>query len=116
MQRFIANADPVCEICQGWVDKSLRYPHPQSASVDHRVPIASGGSARDPENLALTHLACNQLKGDRLSVAPGQLGSCAGLDHTSRDHTGDLVACPLGRGFHAGLEGVRFWSSLEPEP
>lgn len=102
--RFIYNAPPVCAICGAPVDKSLRFPHPMAPSVDHVTPLALGGSARDVSNWQLAHLSCNQAKGDRLTIAPGTVGgSCLGLDHTSRDHTGDLESCPLGRGFHAGV-------------
>lgn len=56
----------VCALCGMPIDKSLRFPHPMSASVDHIIPIAKGGHPSNIDNLQLTHLICNQLKGSRL--------------------------------------------------
>ena len=60
----IASSD-VCAICGQPVDKSLRFPHPLSASVDHIIPIAKGGHPSALNNLQLTHLICNQVKGSK---------------------------------------------------
>lgn len=38
-----------CGFCGGAVDKSLRYPDPLSASLDHIIPMGDGGG----------HLVCN---------------------------------------------------------
>ena len=48
-----------CHLCNALIDKSLRAPHPLSASVDHVVPHALGG-ADDPGNLRPAHLSCNR--------------------------------------------------------
>ncbi|WP_414056411.1 HNH endonuclease [Prescottella equi] len=53
-----------CHLCGGKVRESLVYPHPNSASLDHVIPLSCGG-AHDPSNVALAHLACNVAKGDR---------------------------------------------------
>lgn len=50
------------------VDKTLKWPHPASASVDHVIPISMLG-ADDPrlyrlDNLRLAHLRCNSKRGD----------------------------------------------------
>lgn len=59
----------ICGICGKPVDKSLKYPHPLSACIDHIVPIAKGGHPSDIDNLQLTHWACNRAKGDHLPSA-----------------------------------------------
>ena len=52
----------VCGICNGKVDKRLKYPHPMSASLDHILPIAEGG-AHTKANVQLAHLSCNVAAG-----------------------------------------------------
>ena len=53
-----------CHICDGRVDGGLAWPHPLSASIDHLVPIAAGGS-HSMANVALAHLRCNISKGTK---------------------------------------------------
>lgn len=48
----------VCSLCDRTVDPSLRWPHPESGSVDHIIAVSSGGGSH-PDNLALAHLGCN---------------------------------------------------------
>jgi hypothetical protein len=64
-KRFIAVAPPTCALCGEWVDKALRYPHPQSPSLDHSPPAAALTPAQFFEwrHLQLAHLRCNQLHG-----------------------------------------------------
>jgi 5-methylcytosine-specific restriction endonuclease McrA len=57
-----------CGICGGRVSKILRHPDPLSASVDHIIPLARGGT-NDPENLQLAHLRCNLSKRDSEQLA-----------------------------------------------
>jgi hypothetical protein len=52
-----------CHLCGLPVPATARKPHPLSAEVDHILPIARGGT-HDPENLALAHKNCNNVKGD----------------------------------------------------
>lgn len=52
----------ICTICLAPVDRALRFPDLMSASVDHIVLVANGGS-NDAENLRLTHLGCNMRRG-----------------------------------------------------
>lgn len=56
----------VCQIpeCGRPIDKSLRWPHPMSFSIDHIVPLSQGGSEFDRHNLRPAHLLCNQRRGD----------------------------------------------------
>lgn len=55
-----------CHLCGQPVDKTLRWPHPMSPSMDHVVPIAEGGAVYDLANLRLAHFRCNLRKGRRL--------------------------------------------------
>lgn len=58
-----------CGICAEPIDRSLAFPHPQSASLDHVVSVAAGG-ADVMENLRITHLVCNIRRGAGLPPAP----------------------------------------------
>lgn len=51
-----------CGICNTRVDKTLSYPHRMSASLDHVVPMSSGGD-HVPANVQCSHLKCNMDKG-----------------------------------------------------
>lgn len=53
----------LCGLCGKRVDMKLKHPDPGFASLDHLIPIASGGAAIDPANLRLAHLRCNLIKG-----------------------------------------------------
>lgn len=57
-----------CALCRAEVDRSIRWPNGQSASVDHIVPISRGGNDGF-DNVQLAHLVCNISKNDRL---PGE--------------------------------------------
>jgi hypothetical protein len=52
-----------CAICLQPIDTGIRYPAPESYSIDHIVPLAKGGSERI-ENLQPAHLSCNIAKSD----------------------------------------------------
>lgn len=56
----------VCGICGLPVDKSLKFPHPLSPTVDHIIPINLGGHPSDFENLQLAHFTCNRQKSDKI--------------------------------------------------
>ena len=47
-----------CGICGKRVGKSYAWPHPRSASLDHIVALARGGS-HTYDNVQLAHLGCN---------------------------------------------------------
>lgn len=55
-----------CGICRQSIDRSLAWPDPASASIDHIVPLSKGG-AHVQENVQWAHLLCNLRKGDRPS-------------------------------------------------
>ena len=56
----------VCALCGNPVDKTLKFPHPMSATVDHIIPVAKGGHPSALDNLQLAHLICNQVKSSKL--------------------------------------------------
>lgn len=53
----------ICQLCFKRVDKNLSYPHMMSASLDHIIPIAKGGT-HEPKNCQLAHFICNSRKSD----------------------------------------------------
>lgn len=53
-----------CGLCYERVDAQLAWPHPQSPSLDHIVPLARGGH-HVRTNVQLAHLTCNLSKGAR---------------------------------------------------
>lgn len=61
---FILN-NWVCGICGKPVNPKLKWPHPKSASLDHIIPLARGGS-HTRNNVQLAHLRCNLVKQDKL--------------------------------------------------
>jgi len=58
-----------CGICGRPVNSSLKFPHPDSPSLDHIIPLAEGGT-HTWQNVQLAHFICNSLKG---STGGGQL-------------------------------------------
>ncbi len=57
----------VCGICGKTVDRSFKFPHPLSPSIDHIIPVDKGGHPSDIANLQLAHLCCNRFKSDKLT-------------------------------------------------
>lgn len=64
-KKILATQD-VCGICGKPVDKSLKWPHPMSACVDHVIPLEKGGHPSDISNLQLAHMCCNRAKSDKI--------------------------------------------------
>lgn len=54
--------DWVCHICNEKIDKTLRFPDKQAATLDHIIPVAKGGP-HTWENVAPAHAMCNFKKG-----------------------------------------------------
>jgi 5-methylcytosine-specific restriction endonuclease McrA len=54
----------VCYLCETSVDRTLGYPDPLSASLDHEIPLEKGGE-HSWENCRLAHFSCNVMKGAR---------------------------------------------------
>lgn len=58
----------VCQLCGEEVDPLTFYPHPESPTLDHIVPLSLGGSHTE-NNVQLAHFRCNCSKGNRYEVA-----------------------------------------------
>lgn len=52
----------VCQLCLEPIDPNLRYPDLMSPSIDHVIPLATGGS-HEPSNVQAAHFLCNSIKG-----------------------------------------------------
>jgi hypothetical protein len=61
---IFARDDWTCQLCRESIDQDVVYPHPMSASLDHRVPLSRGG-AHSKENCQASHLTCNIRKKDK---------------------------------------------------
>jgi Zn-finger nucleic acid-binding protein len=53
-----------CHLCGRAIDQTAQVPHPLSATIDHILPLARGGT-HEPTNVAAAHFLCNSVKGDR---------------------------------------------------
>lgn len=65
-RKIIIATQSVCAICGKPVDKSLKYPDPMSATVDHIIPLSKNGDPTALENLQLAHRYCNRMKSDKI--------------------------------------------------
>lgn len=54
-----------CQICGSKVDRDLKWPHKQCATMDHIVPIKLDGD-HSRANCQLAHADCNRRKGARI--------------------------------------------------
>lgn len=54
----------ICGICGKNINKNLKYPHLKSVSLDHIVPLSSGGNHIE-SNIQPAHFICNSKKGNR---------------------------------------------------
>lgn len=64
----------LCGLCRKPVDRTLAYPAPMGASLDHIVPLSLGGG-HNPANVQIAHLFCNVSKGNRaVDVQPLLVG------------------------------------------
>lgn len=70
-KKKILMTQDICALCGRPVDKTLKYPHPMSATIDHIIPIDRGGHPSDIENLQLAHFACNRAKSNKLAESVG---------------------------------------------
>lgn len=53
-----------CGLCHKKVNRTLKWPDPMSASLDHVIPLSDGGT-HEPANVQLAHLGCNAGKRNR---------------------------------------------------
>lgn len=59
--------DWVCQLCSGGVPIVVLWPHPESASVDHVVPLSAPDSPGHVwSNVQTTHLRCNLKKSNKM--------------------------------------------------
>lgn len=54
----------LCQLCDRPINPDLKWPNPDSASIDHIVPLARGGD-HAVSNVWSAHLGCNASKGAR---------------------------------------------------
>lgn len=66
-KKKILASQNICGICGKPVDKTLKYPDPMSACIDHIIPIAKNGHPSDISNLQLAHWCCNRAKSDKIA-------------------------------------------------
>ncbi len=69
-RKKILLSQDICGICGKPVDKTLKYPDPWSATVDHIIPVSRGGHPTSMSNLQLAHFRCNRLKSDKIKDEP----------------------------------------------
>ena len=65
-RRIVLASQSICGICGKPVDKSLKYPDPMSATVDHIIPVSMNGDPTSLDNLQLAHRCCNLAKGNKI--------------------------------------------------
>lgn len=53
-----------CHLCSKPVRRDVVAPHPLSATLDHVIPLARGGT-HEPANVRTAHYLCNARKSDR---------------------------------------------------
>jgi endogenous inhibitor of DNA gyrase (YacG/DUF329 family) len=70
--RIFKRDNGMCQICGKKVSIKQKAPHPYSASLDHIIPLAKGGT-HEPKNVRLVHFICNSIKSDGVSNGGDQL-------------------------------------------
>lgn len=71
-KRLILATQDICGICGQSVDKSLKFPHPLSPTIDHIIPVDRGGHPSDIDNLQLAHFCCNRAKSNKVKPSQAQ--------------------------------------------
>lgn len=54
-----------CQICRMRVPQDKQWPHPQSPTLDHIVPLTEDGTSHTRRNVRLAHLVCNSSRSNR---------------------------------------------------
>lgn len=67
-RKVIAKGQPPCALCGDPIDYTLRYPHPRSFVVDHKVSVHRGGTDTI-DNKQPAHADCNRAKAAKV-VSP----------------------------------------------
>jgi 5-methylcytosine-specific restriction endonuclease McrA len=56
-----------CMKCGKAISSDYRWPHPNSVTVGHIIPLALGGQPLDPDNLQPECIRCNSGEGTAIS-------------------------------------------------
>lgn len=64
-QKIYFRDEGLCGVCGEPILLSHKYPHPESLTLDHIVPLSKGG-AHSQYNIQLAHWTCNINKSDKL--------------------------------------------------
>ena len=72
-RKIVLTSQSICGICGKPVDKSLKFPDPMSATVDHIIPVSKNGDPCSLDNLQLAHRYCNRMKSDKIVQAPKKI-------------------------------------------
>lgn len=72
----------ICQLCGDAVDPTIEWPHPMSASLDHRRPLSRGGD-HTKSNSQCAHLVCNTRKGAQLANSGARVGAAHSEGATS---------------------------------
>lgn len=59
LRERVLTEERICGICHDPIDRSIKYPHPLSPSVDHIVALSEGGAPLARDNVRAAHLHCN---------------------------------------------------------
>ena len=60
----VRREEDICWLCNRLIDKTLKYPHPRSFSVDHIILASIAPElALERTNLHAAHLDCNRERG-----------------------------------------------------
>lgn len=64
LQQILGRDGYICHICSGPIDPHAKWPEPGAATIDHVVPLSTGGDDT-PDNVAPAHFACNLRKSNK---------------------------------------------------
>lgn len=70
---IVIDRDDICYLCGIYIDKTLRSGW-MAKEVDHVYPVDLGGHPWDTDNLALTHMLCNNKKSNKTLAELGDSG------------------------------------------
>ncbi|MFD6517310.1 HNH endonuclease [Rhodococcus sp. NPDC060176] len=60
----------VCQLCDTAIDPEIEWPHRQSRTLDHIIPLSRGGE-HSYANVQLAHHSCNSRKNDSIPCLTG---------------------------------------------
>lgn len=99
-----------CWLCPQPIDYTLKWPHPESFTVDHAKPVSKFPElADDPLNFRPAHLVCNQMRGTTTptstSVRLLKTGRQPGGQETQHSLRGWLRQAPVAWPHHPARGG-----------